>query len=217
MASHAEGSVWPRAALQDEKHRELGHTHANAGSPLPPARRMPRWMPARRSFGWSWRAATDMFATPRVELGSTVGGFTPGIDRCIAELTSHSERKALQLEVALPSGEIDAGLAEKMTVTLRGFCAERMRLNTCERSATIRSGLRAFRIGLPVSIAGLAITAGATKIGGLDDALRAVVDILGWTLAWVGLWFPFDKMLFYPLDGMRENRALATLRDARGS
>ena len=155
--------------------------------------------------------AVDMFGTPTVELGSTVGGFTPGIDQCIADLEGHPEEKGLRLEVALPPDEITAGLAEKMTVTLRRFCSERAAYNASARSATIRSGLRAFRVGLPVTIVGLAITAGATKIGDIDDALRAMVDILGWVLAWVGLWYPFDKILFYPLDHLRENRALATL------
>ncbi len=158
--------------------------------------------------------AVDMFDAPTLELGSTVGGFTPGIDRCVTELESHPDTKAPQLEIALPPAELAADLPEKMTVTLRRYCDERMRENANARSATIRSGWRAFRIGLPVTFVGLTITAGATKIGDIDDALRAVVDILGWVLAWVGLWYPFDKILFYPLDIVRENRALATLSQA---
>jgi len=149
--------------------------------------------------------------TPRLELGSTIGGFTPGIEQCIADLAGHPEEKGVQLEVALPPDEITPDLAERMTVTLRRFCSERAAYNASARSATIRSGVRAFRVGLPVTIVGLAISAGATRIGDIDDALRAMVDILGWVLAWVGLWYPFDKILFYPLDHLRENRALATL------
>jgi hypothetical protein len=156
----------------------------------------------------------DMFETPAVELGSTVGGFVPGIERCLAELAGHPDGRAVRLEVALPPGQIDTGIAGDMKVSLRRFCSERMRLNTCARAATVRGGLRAFGIGLPVTLVGLAITAGATRIGDIDDALRAVIDIIGWVLAWVGLWYPFDKVLFYPLDGMRENRVLAPPRDA---
>ena len=37
---------------------------------------------------------------------------------------------------------------------------------------------------------------------------------LGWVLAWLGLWFPLDQFLFYPLEHSREERALALLRDA---
>jgi hypothetical protein len=160
----------------------------------------------------------DMFETPAVEVGSTVGGFVPGIERCLAELAGHPDRRAVRLEVALPPGQIDAGvagdIADDLAVSVRRFCTERMRLNTCARAATVRTGLRSFGIGLPVTLVGLAITAGATRIGDIDDALRAVIDIIGWVLAWVGLWYPFDKVLFYPLDAMRENRVLALLRDA---
>jgi hypothetical protein len=156
----------------------------------------------------------DLFETPAVEIGSTVGGFTPGIDRCLAALTSHPEHRPVRLEVALPADQVTAGLPGRMAVTLRRFCAERIEQNRLTRTATVRGGVRAFGIGLPVTFVGLAITAGATKIGDVDDALRAVIDIVGWVLAWVGLWYPFDKMLFYPLDGQRENRALARLRDA---
>ena len=157
----------------------------------------------------------DLFETPTVEIGSTVGGFTPGIDRCLAELTSHPDHKPVRLEIALPADQITADLDERIALSLRRFCEERIRQNTLTRAATVRSGVRAFGIGLPVTFVGLAITAGATRVGDIDDALRAVIDIVGWVLAWVGLWYPFDKILFYPLDGQRENRALARLRDAR--
>ncbi|HEV8207245.1 MAG TPA: hypothetical protein VGR04_11220, partial [Acidimicrobiia bacterium] len=62
---------------------------------------------------------------------------------------------------------------------------------------------------------GLAITAIAFHTGDSDDPQTAVVDILGWVLAWLGLWYPFDKLIFYAGDYVRENRALETLRDAQ--
>ncbi len=159
--------------------------------------------------------AIEMFEQPTVELGSSIGGYSPGIERCITELTAHPDRGTPpRFEVALPAEEIADGLAERMTVTLRRVCEERIRHNDCTQVATVRAGFRSFAIGLPVTMLGLAITAGATKIGDIDDAVRAVVDILGWVLAWVGLWYPFDKILFYPLDAARENRVLAALRDA---
>jgi hypothetical protein len=71
------------------------------------------------------------------------------------------------------------------------------------------------RIGLPVTLIGLAITAIAYHTGDSDDPQTAVVDILGWVLAWVGLWYPFDKLIFYPSDFVREMRAFEVLRDAK--
>jgi len=74
--------------------------------------------------------------------------------------------------------------------------------------------VRALHIGLPVTLIGLAITAVASHTGDSDEPQTAVVHILGWVLAWVGLWYPFDKLLFYPSDFVREMRAFEMLRGA---
>ena len=158
--------------------------------------------------------AVDMFERPQVELGSSHGTFQPGIDLCIAELESRPTGRPVHLELALPLSEINDGLEERLAATLRQYCDERSYVNECNRRATQRSGVRALRIGLPVTLLGLVITAIAFHTGDSDDPQTAVVDILGWVLAWLGLWYPFDKLIFYASDFVRENRALKALREA---
>jgi len=158
--------------------------------------------------------AVDMFERPQVELGSNHGTFQPGIDRCIAELEGRPTGRPVRLELTLPKSEISDGLEESLAVTMRRYCDERSYVNDCNRRSTQRSGVRALRIGLPVTLLGLAITAIAIHTGASDDPTRAVIDIVGWVLAWLGLWYPFDKIIFYPSDYVRENRALEELRDA---
>jgi len=158
--------------------------------------------------------AVDLFETPQVELGSSHGVFQPGIERCIAELESRPTRRPMHLELTLPRSEISDGLEERLAVTMRRFCDERSYVNDCNRRSTQRSGVRALRIGLPVTLLGLAITAIAFHTGDSDDPQTAVIDIIGWVLAWLGLWYPFDKLIFYASDFVRENRALEELRDA---
>jgi hypothetical protein len=97
---------------------------------------------------------------------------------------------------------------------MRRYCDERSYTNSCHRRSTQRSGVRALRVGLPITLLGLAITAIAFHTGDSDDPQTAVVDILGWVLAWLGLWYPFDKLIFYASDYVRENRAPEALRDA---
>ena len=159
--------------------------------------------------------AVDLFEKPQVELGSSHGTFQPGVERCIAELESRPTGRQACLELTLPRSEISDGLEERLAVSMRRFCDERSYVNDCDRRSTQRSGVRALRIGLPVTLLGLAITAIAFHTGDSDDPQTAVVDILGWVLAWLGLWYPFDKLIFYASDYVRENRALETLRDAR--
>src|SRR5918994_447595 len=138
-----------------------------------------------------------------------------GIDLCIAELESRPTGRAVHVELTLPRSEISAGLEERLAVTMRRYCDERSYTNDCKRRSTQRSGLRALRIGLPVTLFGLAITALALHVGDSDDPQTAVIDIIGWVLAWLGLWYPFDKLIFYASDFVRENRALDAPRDAQ--
>jgi hypothetical protein len=119
-----------------------------------------------------------------------------------------------EIELVLPQSEISDDLDERLAVTLRRCCDERSYANACHRRSTQRSGVRALRVGLPVTLRGLAITAIAFHTGDSDDPQTAVVDIIGWVLAWLGLWYPFDKLIFYASDYVRENRALETLREA---
>lgn len=158
--------------------------------------------------------AIDMFAVPAVELGSEHGSFERGIDRCVAEVTGRAIGHTVRLEITLPPAEITPGLEQRLATSLRRYCDERSRTNEYRRQSMQRSGVRALRIGLPVTLFGLAITAVAFHIGDGDDPQTAVVDIVGWVLAWLGLWYPFDKILFYPSDLVRENHALESLRDA---
>ena len=60
---------------------------------------------------------------------------------------------------------------------------------------------------------GLAISWFANR-GVSYDEPEVVADHLGWVLGWVGLWYPLDQFLFYPLAYGRERRALERLRDA---
>ena len=159
--------------------------------------------------------AVDMFERPQVELGSNHGTFQPGIELCIAELESRPTGRPVHLELTLPQSEISEGLEERLAVTMRRYCDERSYVNDCSRRSTQRSGVRALRIGLPVTLLGLTITAIAFHLGDSDDPQTAVVDILGWVLAWLGLWYPFDKLIFYASDFVRENRALEELRHAK--
>jgi hypothetical protein len=120
-----------------------------------------------------------MFERPTVELGSSRGTFQPGIDLCIAELEGRPTGRPVHLEITLPRSEMSDGLDERLAVTMRRYCDERSYTNTCKRRSTQRSGVRALRIGLPVTLFGLGITAVAFHGGDSDDPQTAVIDIIG--------------------------------------
>jgi len=155
-----------------------------------------------------------MFEIPEINLGSARGGFDPGVTRVLAELRARPGHGPPQITVALPPDEFRADLDERIGVTLRAYCTERLRMAACERQATMRSGVRSFLLGIPVAAIGLAMTTLAVRLGDDDEAFRIMLETIGVVLTWVGLWYPFDKILFYPYDAMRDQQALRNLQKA---
>jgi hypothetical protein len=156
----------------------------------------------------------DMFEMPQTDLFSEYRNFLTGVDLCLSELRSRRSRRPVRLEVHLPPEEIDDGVPERLSRTLRRYCAHRVRYNQRETRAQRTGGISALRIGLPVSAVGLVLTAVASTMRPATGAANLVTDHLGWVLAWIGLWFPLDQFLFYPLAYGRESRVLRLLSDA---
>lgn len=158
--------------------------------------------------------AHDMFEMPQTDLFSEYRNFLTGIDFCISELRGRVSRRPVRLEISLPVSEIDDGLPARMERTLRRYCDHRMRYNRHESEGNRLSGVSALRVGLPIAVIGLIVTAFSAHIEPDTDPLKLVTDHLGWVLAWLGLWFPLDQFLFFPLTYGRENRVLRLLREA---
>jgi hypothetical protein len=158
--------------------------------------------------------ATDMFETPTVELGSEFGSTISGIETAIGELTADRVTAPVQLAIVLPTTEVTSDVGEKIGVSLRRYCAEHRRHNENQVRAMKRSGWRALRIGFPITLLGLVIVTFGANVMSNSDPVQDVVDIVGWVLAWLGLWYPFDKVLFYPYDLVQQNRALQQLEAA---
>jgi hypothetical protein len=157
---------------------------------------------------------SDMFEMPQTDLFSEYRNFLTGVDLCLSELRSTNLHRPVRLEIELPPSAIDENARpERFNPTLRRYCDHRIRYDVKERRAMRLGGMSALRIGLPLAIVGLVLTAWSTHRADGSE-ITAVVDHIGWVLAWLGLWFPLDQVLFYPLSYRREERALQRLRDA---
>jgi hypothetical protein len=156
----------------------------------------------------------DMFEMPQTDLFSEYRNFLTGMELCMSELRARFSRRPVRLEIELPESEITEDLPARFASTLHRYCDHRLRYTTTERRALRIGGLTAFRIGLPLAAAGLAITWWANTGENLTEP-TVVADHLGWVLGWLGLWYPLDQLLFYPLAYGREQRALRRLRDAQ--
>lgn len=161
--------------------------------------------------------AVDMFQLPQSDLFSEYRNFLTGVDYCMSELRSRRRRDAVRLDLELPPSEVQEGIAEQIARSLRAYCEHRIAYNRRERRAVRFDGMSSLRVGIPIAVVGLVVAVIAAKAAGSAGSSNVVLDTLGWVLAWVGLWFPLDTLLFSPLAYGRENRVLALLAEAEVS
>ncbi len=152
----------------------------------------------------------DMFQTSESDVMSPHYHGEPGIDYCIGELRSHRSRSAIRLELELPAPPPEADALDRLRQSIARYCEDRIRRNNRERRIARRDGYSALKVGIPVALVGL-IIAVATAVSNSSEDLA---NLAGWVLAWVGLWYPLDTILFSSVAPKRENAVLARLQSA---
>lgn len=155
----------------------------------------------------------NLFQLPTTDLFSEYRNYRTGVEAALSELRTHRSGDQVELHITMPAAKIRAGLADRMTRALRDYCDQRIVFNNREKNGVRRDGLTALWIGLPITVVGLWLTFW-TATADHTEGVEAILSHLGWVLAWVGLWFPLDVILFSPHQYNRENRALRVLRSA---
>ncbi|HTU38495.1 MAG TPA: hypothetical protein VMF35_10905 [Acidimicrobiales bacterium] len=158
--------------------------------------------------------AYEMFEMPQADLFSEFRNFLTGVDYCISELRSHRDKAPVLLDISLPDAQMDAGVEERISRTMRRYCDHRISYNIREQRASRFDGASALWIGLPIAVVGMLIVILGEKVANPSESGGLVLNTGGWILAWIGLWFPLDSILFTPLGYGRENKVLRQLHDA---
>ena len=157
----------------------------------------------------------EMFELPQSDLFSEYRNFLTGVDFCLSELRGQPARKPVRLEISLPAAEIDADVAVRLGRTLQRYCDHRIRYNRSESRSQRFGGVSALRIGGPICALGLVLTIASSTAWPSPSIPEVLAEQFGWVLVWIGLWFPLDQFLFYPLAYGRETRVLRMLASAQ--
>jgi hypothetical protein len=156
--------------------------------------------------------AEEMFVLAQTDLFSEYRNFLTGLEYCISVLRSRRIRGPVRLQLILPPAECDDGLVDRLRVTLRRYCDQRISYSQRERRAVRLGGLRTLWIGIPIMVIGYLLVIFEDRLVGHSGNI--VLDTTGWVLVWVGIWFPLDTIFFSPLEYTREARALKYLSTA---
>ena len=154
----------------------------------------------------------EMFETPQWDGASPPERFEPGIDVCIDELRSRRSTAPVRLELALPAQLVDQETSTRLHQSIARYCEDRMARNDRQRRSTRRDGYGALKVGIPVALVGLAIAVATAVANSNDD--YTLPNLAGWVLAWVGLWYPLDTILFSSVLPKRENAVLTRLQES---
>lgn len=161
--------------------------------------------------------AGELFELPQGELFSEDRNFLTGVDYCLGVLRSRPSRAPVRLEVTLPAAEVDDGTPDRLRRTLGRYCDHRIAHNQREVRTARLDGLSSLTLGVPLAVVGLLVVTLAARLVSTHGNPNLVLETLGGVLAWVGLWYPLDTMVFTPASYGRENRALRRLHDAEVS
>jgi hypothetical protein len=157
----------------------------------------------------------EMFQLAQTDLFSEYRNFMTGVEYCISVLRSRRRSGGpVRLELSLPAEQIEEGVSERISRTLRRYCDHRIAYNQRERRAVRLDGVSSLWVGVPLAVVGFVLVIIKSSLVGPSGNTNLVVDTGGWVLVWLGLWFPLDTMLFTPLAYGRENRVLERLRRA---
>jgi hypothetical protein len=156
--------------------------------------------------------AEDMFQVPEWDATSSDDRFEAGIDYCISDLKSRRSRSPVRLELELPASRIDPETEPRLRQAVARYCAEGRDRHERERRIARRDGYAALKVGIPIALIGLAIAVATAVAQTQED--YTLPNLAGWVLAWVGLWYPLDTILFSSVGPKRANSVLTRLQDA---
>ncbi|MEZ5141282.1 MAG: hypothetical protein R2726_02005 [Acidimicrobiales bacterium] len=172
-------------------------------------------MPEPRLIELRLHTASELFELPTADLFSEYRNWLTGVEQAISELKAYSLRaRDVVLRISLPRDEITPGLDDQVAKSLRRYCANRRRYNHNEVRALRHDGFNALFLGLLLLALGLL----GSEVFSRDTDNELVQTFLGngifIVLAWVGLWYPLDTLVFAARPYQRESKALDRLAGA---
>ena len=134
----------------------------------------------------------------------------PGIEELVGRLDARPVRH-LRVVISVPELELRADTHAQVQRGIRTYCDQRLAQTRATIEAQRREGLRALVLGIVLFTVGFLVAREISR-SGLDDDVRSfLADGVFLVFAWVGLWYPLDALIYYPMRQRRDQRLLRIL------
>jgi hypothetical protein len=169
----------------------------------------------RRSSDLRLRLARleDLFRTPEPHMFTATGRLISGMDEAISTLMGSRIPRLVNLTILLDD---EAAVADEAVITelIRRFC----KLRLAELALRIRSQAGQQRHSLVVGLLLFVVGVGLASEFAAGYWPAEVKSLLGdgifLVVAWVGLWYPLDYLVFGRRPLLQERKVLQALREA---
>jgi hypothetical protein len=157
--------------------------------------------------------ADELFVARGPDVASGRPALPPGIEQIRDELGSHSRRAAIAAVIVLPRAEIRPELARDITRAITRYCEMGIRRADNELRVMGREGIRALVIGL-ILFAVFVTLSDSIISSQFASGIKAFFgDGLFLVVAWVGLWYPIDTLVYSLRPYRREKKVLRAMRE----
>ena len=151
------------------------------------------------------------YGPPNVVEGNP--GSYPGIDRIRNELSSGSPQQPRRLAVLLPPQHVTPQTERGIREAIVNYCDAEIRRAEHDLGAAQRDGWQTLLFGAVVLAAGLALSAIFTENRWPQTIRVFFGDGLFLVIAWVGLWYPVDTLIYAGRPYRVERKLLQAIRE----
>ncbi len=156
--------------------------------------------------------ADELFVARGPDVASGRPALPPGIEQIRDELGSHSRRAAVAAVIVLPRAEIRPDLARDVTRAIERYCEIGIRRADNELRVMGREGIRALVIGLILFAVFVSLSESVLESQFSNSVKAFFGDGLFLVVAWIGLWYPIDTLVYSLRPYRREKKVLRQMR-----
>jgi hypothetical protein len=180
-------------------------------APKKPSRADHGLMPVDDEVAISLNAPAELVRTADTDLFLETCRLVSGIEELVQELTPRRLRPGRRVVVVLPAEQIRPETRDHLWQAVQRYCRLRIRQTDLTLLSQRREGIASLGVGVLLFLVGLGLSYYFTQASEPEPLHVLLGDGVFLVVAWVGLWYPLDTLVFSRRPLLREKRVLSAI------